>query len=831
MIPDDRTEIPSPQVAMKFPHLQKIAEKVPPVEEQVPILLLLGRDIIQVHKVREKINGPHNMPYAQRLDLGWVIVGEVCMGKMHKPTNVKVLKTHVLQNGRASYLCPCPNTFQIKELGGYNYQCNTTSTPQNNANQLGEMFFHTTTDDDTPALSADDKDFIDIMEKEVYQNEGNSWVAPLPFRCPRPQLPSNRMQALKRLQCLRKTLDRNPEMTRQYIEFIQNMLDNDHAELVPPLDSDKEHWYLPSFGVYHPQKPDQLRVVFDSSAEFEGHSLNKVLLSGPDLNNTLLGVLMRFRKEPVAFSADVQQMFYCFEVRKDHRDYLRFLWYEDNDPKKGICDYRMKVHVFGNSPSPAVAIHCMRRAAVEGEKEHGHDAKQFVMRHFYVDDGLASTETAEEAIKVLTSAQSMLAQSNLKLHKIASNDHKVVEAFPAAERAKDLKDLDLEKDNIPLQRSLGVLWNLENDCFTFHVTTEQKPFIRRGVLAIVNSLYDPLGFVSPITMQGKALLRELSTGQEDWDEPLPVDREEEWNKWRDSLKDLEQLQIPRCYLPFSQATAVKKELCIFSDASTMAIGAVAYLRALESEGQWHTGFIMGKSKVAPRPAHTVPRLELCAAVLAVEMYERIRDEMDIELDTVRFFTDSKIVLGYIHKYTRRFYTYVANRVSRIRKTTHPAQWVYIPTSDNPADKATRPIAASTLASTNWFSGPSFLTQHDTETSYCDTFALIDPGIDAEIRPDIKTLATNTSVKQLEPCRFERFSQWMRLCNTIASLKRVAASFKKTDTERLLPMPPFTSVGLDVFGPWTVTTRRTRGGTADSKRGCTFHLHVYKSCTH
>lgn len=592
---------------------------------------------------------------------------------------MNVLKTNVLQNGRASYFHPCPNTFQIKELNSYNYQFNTTPTHQKYrestyTNQLGETVFDRTRDDNKLALSVEDKDFIDIMEKEVYQNEANSWVAPLPFRSPRPELSSNRGQALKRLQSLRKTLDRNSDIKRQYIEFIQNMLDNDHAEVAPLLDSDKEHWYLPSFGVCHPQKPDQLRVVFDSSAEFEGQSLNKVLLSGPDLNNTLLGVLMRFRKEPVAFSADVQQMFYCFEVREDHRGYLRFLWYEDNDPSKGICDYRMMVHVFGNSPSPAVAIYCMRRAAVEGEEEHGHDAKQFVMRHFYVDDGLASTATTEEAVEILTNAQKMLAQSNLKLHKIASNDHEIVESFPVAERAKDLKDLDLELDYIPLQRSLGVLWNLKNDCFTFHVTNEQKPFTRRGVLAIVNSLYDPLGFVAPITMQGKALLRELPTEQKEWDESLPAERVEEWNKWRCSLKNLEQLQIPRCYLPFSQAIAVKKDLCIFSDASTMAKGAVAYLRALDGEGQWHAGFIMGKSKVAPRPAHTVPRLELCAAVLAVEMYELIRDEMDIDVDAVRFFTDSKIVLGYIHNSTKRFYTYVANRVIRIRKTTHPEQW-------------------------------------------------------------------------------------------------------------------------------------------------------------
>lgn len=172
---------------------------------------------------------------------------------------------------------------------------------------------------------------------------------------------------MKRLTSLRRTLDKKPEMKGQFIEFMQKLFDIDQAENAPPIDKEKESWYLPMFGVYHPQKPDQIRVVFDSSAEFEGMSLNKVLLSGPDLNNTLLGVLMRFRKESIALTADVQQMFYCFVVSEDHRDYLRFLWYEDNNLDKRITEYRMKVHVFGNSPSPAVAIYCMRCAALQGE--------------------------------------------------------------------------------------------------------------------------------------------------------------------------------------------------------------------------------------------------------------------------------------------------------------------------------------------------------------------------------------------------------------------------------------------------------------------------------
>lgn len=91
--------------------------------------------------------------------------------------------------------------------------------------------------------------------------------------------------------------------------------------------------------MYHPQKPGQLRVVFDSSAQEDGISLNSVLLSGPDLNNSLLGVLLRFRKEAIALTADIQQMFYGFMVREDHRDNLRFLWHRDNDLTKEVAEY------------------------------------------------------------------------------------------------------------------------------------------------------------------------------------------------------------------------------------------------------------------------------------------------------------------------------------------------------------------------------------------------------------------------------------------------------------------------------------------------------------
>lgn len=120
--------------------------------------------------------------------------------------------------------------------------------------------------------------------------------------------------------------------------------------------------------------------MFDSSAQQDGLLLNNVLLTGPDLNNTLLGVLIRFRKEAIAFIADIEHMFYCFLVWEEDRNFLRFLRFLDNDLSKDVVDHRMRVHVFGNSPSPAVAKHCLHQSVQSDQFHLDPDVKNFVMR-------------------------------------------------------------------------------------------------------------------------------------------------------------------------------------------------------------------------------------------------------------------------------------------------------------------------------------------------------------------------------------------------------------------------------------------------------------------
>lgn len=782
-LPDDRSEIPTPECAQYFPHLRPIADKIPPLDSRAPILMLLGRDILSLHKVREQRNGPHNSPYAQRLDLGWVIVGELCLSGAHMTEGVNVYKTHVLQNGRPSFLKPCTNNIHVKEKGKGPVHQPVGIFQETVKDGLGESVFQRTSEDDKPAMSVDDSEFLRIMEKEMYMDDENHWVAPLPFRTPRNPLPNNREQASQRFSSLQRSFIKRPEMKQHYFDFMEKVIVNQQAEKAPQLKPGQECWYLPTFGVYHPQKPGKIRVVFDSSAKYKGISLNDVLLSGPNLNNTLIGVLLRFRKEQIAVTADVEKMFYGFKVREDHRNYLRFLWYKDNNPNEEVVDYWMSVHVFGNSPSPAVATYGLRKAAEYGELEHGTDAKQFVFRNFYVDDALTSLATHDEAIDLLQRTRAMLAESNIKLHKIASNNTRVMEAFSTEERASDLKDLDLGADPLPLQRSLGLSWALQSDSFTFRVSREVKPFTRRGTLSTVNSVYDPLGFASPITIQGKALVRDISSEQYEWDTPLPAEKETQWKAWTDSLVALEQVCIPRAYIPISLSCTERMELCIFADASTVAIAAVAYLRALDLDGKWHVGFVMGKSKLAPYPMHTVPRLELCAAVLAVELAEAVQSEIDIELQAVRFFTDSRVVLGYIHNSSRRFYTYVANRVARIRRSTDPKQWQYVSTDQNPADQGTRPIQAVFLSSSSWLLGPPFLSQlHASKDDEDKTFELVNPDKDKNIRPQVTSLVTNVRELPLGSSRFEHFSTWKSLVRGLTTLIHVAKTFSNTESD-------------------------------------------------
>lgn len=779
-IPDNKDEIATPEVALSHPHLRPIVDNIPALEDDVEILVLVGRDAPQFHKVHESKNGRGNSPWAQRLDLGWVIIGEACIDGAHQPSNVSAYRTQLLPNGRPSLFEPCPNAINAR-LAPVGYR-KETFVEGRFEDGLAKTVFAVTKDDDKPGLSIEDRQFLGLMEETMVKNAAGNWTTPLPFKHQVEKLPESRPAAAKRLKSTCRLLERKPEMKQHYLTFMQGVLDKNLAEPVPvdDLKDDKPHWYLPHFGVYHPQKPGKVRVVFDAAAETSGVSLNKLLLSGPDLTNSLLGVLLRFRQNPVAVTADVEQMFYSFFVNEEHRDFLRFLWFRNNDPSDDVIDYRMKVHLFGNTSSPAVATFGLKKTAVEGQYEYGQDAKEFVDKNFYVDDGLTSTEDTQQAIDLMQRTQAMLATANLRLHKIASNEAQVSEAF-STDRSTNLQNLDMSKDTIPVQRSLGVCWDLNSDCFTFRVDLETRPFTKRGVLSVTNSLYDPLGLATPVTIRGKFLLRAMSSHLkerqlEQWDEPFPEEEKPAWNKWLGSLATLQQVQVPRAYSTSSLEKAQRVELHVFCDASTQAIAAVAYLKVIQLDGTVHISFVMGKAKLAPAHATTIPRLELCSAVLAVELADLIQEEQVVKLDLVSYYSDSKVVLGYIANQTRRFYIYVGNRVQRIRKSSQPDQWCHVPTDLNPADLGTRSVDANALQDSLWINGPTFLRSSATSEAIQGSHdAHVCAADDPEVRKEVVAKKTGVhTISRLGADRFSRFSKWSSL---VKGLSRVIAAIR------------------------------------------------------
>lgn len=242
------------------------------------------------------------------------------------------------------------------------------------------------------------------------------------------------------------------------------------------------------------------------------------------------------------------------------------------------------------------------------------------------------------------------------MHKFTLNFREVrevIEAIPVEDHAQGIQKIDMDRDALPIEHALGVQWCIEKDSFTFRITLKDRPCTRRGILSTTSSIYDPLGFAAPLLLNGKKILQELCRGQVDWDDEVPEDIKARWMKWRSELRALQELLVPRCYKPADFGRVARVELHHFSDASTQGYGQCSYLRLKNEKGQFHCSFVMGKARVAPLKPVTVPRLELTAALVSVKTSAQLQQELEYEDVKEVFWTDSKVVLGYIANETRR----------------------------------------------------------------------------------------------------------------------------------------------------------------------------------
>ncbi|XP_067949641.1 uncharacterized protein [Watersipora subatra] len=477
-------------------------------------------------------------------------------------------------------------------------------------------------------MSQNDKQFLRILETGARKLENGSWCFPLPFN-DETLLPNNRAQAEKRFEQLANKLKGNATYKKEYDQFMREIIDNGHAELAPDEPVNEKTWYIPHFGVRHPRK-DKLRVVFDASAKYKGQSLNDQLHTGLDMMNSLVGILLRFRTKRIAISCDIEKMFYNFFVTTDHRDFLHFLWKDANDIMANPQEYRMTRQLFG-ATSPGVATIALRKIAKEYEEEMP-IASNFILEDFYVDDSITSVDTVEEAANLIQSAIEICRRANLRLHKFLTNNREVLANIPASERVKEAQNLNLFRDKLPTERTLGLEWSVENDTIEFQNSMKSMPSIRKGILLVISQLYDPLGLLAPFILKGRQISQKTCGEKGEWDAEVLPELKSDWENWKKELSRLESIKIERCVVPKEFGCVTQNEIHHFCDASLNGYGACSYVRLVNNRKEVHTALLMAKSRVVPLKQITVPRLELQSAVEAVKLSSIIKAELKVNID-------------------------------------------------------------------------------------------------------------------------------------------------------------------------------------------------------
>ncbi|XP_033120536.1 uncharacterized protein LOC117119763 [Anneissia japonica] len=609
------------------------------------------------------------------------------------------------------------------------------------------------------------------MESTVSQAKDGHYELGLLWRDTNCSLPPNRSLAECRLASLKRKLEKSDDLRQQYTETMEGYIEKGYAEPVLSEGRPGRTWHLPHHPVIHPQK-GKLRVVFDCAAKWQGMSLNDHLMKGPDTINSLVGVLLRFRQERVALVADVEGMFHQARVIPEDRDVLRFLWWPGGNLDSSPREYRMAVHLFGATSSPACAGYALRRAATDSVSKNndfiGKKVVQAINDDFYVDDLLTSTNNENMAVDMVDRLRQTLKDGGFRLIKWVSNSRKVLNSLPVSERAPTVANIE----ELPTERTLGVSWDAEADSFRFKVSLQEKPFTRRSLLSTASQVFDPLGFSSPFILIARSLLQSVCRKGSNWDEPLSNDELTKWKEWLDQVSKLSNVQIPR-WIRLDESKSF--QLHVFCDASQVGYAAVAYLRVVDNNDVVKCLFVFGKTRVSPMKAMSIPRLELMAAVLGTSICDTITSELRFDLGECTYWTDSMIVLAYIRNESRRFKTFVANRVSRIHSVSAPHQWRHVGTNQNPADDGSR--GTSNLE--RWLSGPVFLLKDSSE--WPKTCEGIDLPSDPEVKRSMKNFhARITPSADILTPLIERYSSLSKLVRVFAWVRRFVNNCKRVN---------------------------------------------------
>ncbi|XP_065361992.1 uncharacterized protein LOC135955567 [Calliphora vicina] len=528
----------------------------------------------------------------------------------------------------------------------------------------------------------------------------------LPFIYPPVELGNSRHVAMAQFLRNEKSLMKKPELKVEYDNVLQEYIDLGHMKLIKynPNTPSNTQYYLPHHAVVKlDHVTTKVRVVFNASSKTSNNnSLNDTLYTGPTLQQDLVVLILKWRFYKIVYNADITKMYRQIMLNPTHTPFQRILFRKSvNEP---IQDYELQTVTFGVNCAKYLAIRTLHELAKDIQNNHP-IASQILRNNMYVDDVLAGGNTIEEAKEGQTQLIAALDSAGFPLRKWISNSRELLKDLPE-EHLLNVDLLNLPESNNA--KTLGIRWNAKEDTFFFNVPLIERKsaYTKRTVLSDIARLFDPAGWLAPIVISAKIIMQQIWQDNTAWDECLNPLTLIKWQKFLQFYDNINRIRIPR-WINFSPSAKI--EFHGFSDASEKAYSACLYARVTPIDGPNSVTLLFAKTRVAPIKVISLPKLELCGAVLLANMTHNLLTQLNLPLHQTYFWTDSSIVLAWLSKQPNSWNTFVANRVSTIIQTVGVENWNHVASHDNPADVASRGCTADELKDDGlWWNGPSWL---------------------------------------------------------------------------------------------------------------------------
>ncbi|CAI6372727.1 unnamed protein product [Macrosiphum euphorbiae] len=594
----------------------------------------------------------------------------------------------------------------------------------------------------------------------VARDKNGRFVVKLPFAQDPQALGDSRNMAQKRFSNLERRFAKDPSLANEYKAFMTEYLEMDHMEVA--TNTTNPCYYLPHHAVLKANSlTTKLRVVFDgSAASNSGLSLNDILLKGPKSQPDIINILLRFRVHNIAITADVEKMYRQVRMADEDCDFQR-ICYRAN-PHDQLTEYKLKTVTYGTKAASFLATRCLTKVA---DEVNDASIRRIISQDFYVDDLISGGESIEAVHNIYRQLHSTLMQYGFPLRKWCSSSRQLIDLIPQQQSDSNFLINMSEDDTIG---TLGLLWQPASDNFLFLVK-QWCPVARmtkRSLLSDISKVFDPIGLLSPVLIRGKIFLQQLWSLKISWDDVLSEDLQNRWTKFYTSLQYLNQVIVPRKVM---MSPSSNIQLHAFSDASQEAFGACVYMRSMKSDGSIDVRLYTSKSRVAPMKPSTIPRLELCGALLAAELANDTLAELkalnvNVPPIDVYLWSDSSIVIAWIQSQSL-FSAYISNRLARILDVSSPDQWHHVPTKENPADLISRGIDAASISQSKlWWHGPYWLMQG--KGRWPNSYQT--PDTLPEVRA-VKLVLTASGTPA--PWLLEKYSSWSTLLRITALVQR------------------------------------------------------------